>query len=139
MVVVRMGDRTPPTRLATPTKERSAGIVRSLHMADERLPDLVKKVLDEALSDGDVPLRERTGALRTIAEMAAVKARVMHSLGMGREGGGKGGTSIFVQGDLTVEALRAMSEQERETKMLQMVSGADDGEFVAVVERSYDD
>lgn len=135
-----MGDRTPPTRPATPTRARSAGIVKSLHMADERLPDLMKKVLDEALSDDDeIPLRERTGALRTVADIAAVKARVLHSLGMGRESGGKGGTSVFVQGDLTVEALRAMTEQERETKMLQMVSGAEDGEFVSVAERSYDD
>lgn len=135
-----MGDRTPKTRPRTQTpRQEAVGIVKSLSIADEALPKVLQRLVDMALSDPDISARDLSTVVEKLGAIAAVKERVHRKLGIGRESNRGGETKILVQGDLTVEALRAMSPEQRDLKLLERIDGqAADEEFAVIGERSYD-
>jgi hypothetical protein len=72
---------------------------------------LLESVIADALRTGEdaPPLKEKTGALRAVAQLARTQQQVDRALGLDRtRRSGKGDTNIAIFGDVTKEALLGM-------------------------------
>lgn len=115
---------------------RSREVVQALGLAEKALPRLLTNVVDHALDpEAGCSLRDKNAVLKTVADLTLVKERAARELGLtGSASKGGQGITINVKGNLDVEALRAMTAEQREAALVEAHKGEDG---VYVPERDY--